>query len=95
MPGTNAGTGRPISFQCWKCRRKKGRLLEGRVRDILGHKGRANRVWLTGNKRDNGNGNAGCGNDIFDREYICDDCGHQGWSRHIELARKEERESRE
>lgn len=92
MPGSNAGTGRPLSFQCAACRRRKARALDGsHRRAALAENGRADRVWLTGAKR-YVLGNTGSRNDEWSREYICEDCNHQGWSRHIDLKYKAERE---
>jgi len=91
MPGKNNGTGRPLSFQCWRCRRRKARSRIPFQRIDLQERGRADRVWLTGAKKYIGV-NCGCRNDEYTREYICEDCNHRGWSRHSDLAQEERRE---
>jgi len=85
MPGKNNGTGRPLSFQCWACRRRKGpvrwplhRWAKNQTAGLMG------RVKLTGRTRPAG-GNQGCRNSSLSREYVCQDCGHVGWSRHTDL----------
>lgn len=76
MPGTNAGTGRPLTFRCVKCRR--GRRL---------NTGWPGRIALTGKTRGDVVSTA------FHRmcrgsfQYRCLDCGHIGWSRHVDLQR--------
>lgn len=72
MPGTNAGTGRPMWFRCAKCRRERRRG------------GGALQVQLTGRERPKNDGNAGYRSDTVEREYRCP-CGHVGWSRHTDL----------
>jgi hypothetical protein len=57
-------------------------------------RGVAGRVKLTGKKRSAKLGTAGQRSDRYAREYICEDCNHKGWSRHSDLALKEERENR-
>lgn len=74
MPGTNAGTGQPINFQCSACRRRR--------RWPCGAK---THVRLTGRKKKLDDGNARGRSTKWSREYICRDCGHKGWSRHIDL----------
>jgi hypothetical protein len=89
-PGMNNGTGQPITFQCSKCRKFKGRWNDKLTQEKLGHLGRVDRVTLTGKKwpRDNA---YGARNDSWAREYVCDDCGHKGSSRHVDLKYKEEK----
>ncbi len=87
MPGTNAGTGQPISFRCSRCRRRHG------TREYFGERrtsgrGLVDRVMLTGRKRKAPPGGGGPRNSNYRREYICIDCEHVGWSRHIDLAEK-------
>ena len=74
MPGSNNGTGRPLTFRCSICRRNKVHAAHGY----------ANRIQLTGKKKSSPT-NCGCRNDEWAREYICTDCGHRGWSRHTDL----------
>ncbi len=78
MPGTNGGTGRPLSFRCTMCRRADDYRHKSR-------KGWRDRVKLTGRKRRCPPGDYGNRNSEFRREYLCDDCGHVGWSRHTDL----------
>lgn len=78
MPGSNAGTGQPISFRCSQCRRSKYRRMEGH--------GSVFRVQLTGKKRELKRG--GVRSSYHSRQYVCADCGHVGWSRHKDLERK-------
>lgn len=47
-------------------------------------------VRLTGEKRDNPSHNRGARSSDHEREYVCETCGHRGWSRHKELERMEE-----
>jgi hypothetical protein len=85
MPGTNAGTGNPISFRCYQCRRMGllHRLPSGTL-VYRSDQGRVNRVVLTGRKRATGHGR-GYRKSDFVREYLCLDCGHFGWSNHADL----------
>ena len=74
MPGTNAGTGYPLTLRCAKCKagrsgyRRHGTHLEatGRTRPTLhqGYRQTDRRV-----------------------EYHCLDCGHVGWSQHSDAER--------
>lgn len=73
--GANNGTGQPNWFRCSKCRQR-----------AMGDTGWANCVTLTGRKRPH-RGKAGARNSFIDREYTCLDCGHTGWSCHIDLAK--------
>jgi len=78
MPGTNAGTGHPLTFRCAKC--KAGGLAydwDGRwvgLRDI-------GTRWETTGRIKNG-GAYGCRMSGKKVEYRCLDCGHVGWSSH-------------
>lgn len=81
MPGKNNGTGCPVSFRCWKCRREASHLkLFGFFSDKRGY---YTSVELTG--RETPYASASCRMDTVNREYRCLDCGHVGWSRHIDL----------
>ncbi len=85
--GANNGSGQPYFFMCHGCRRIKG---------SLGYSDKGSRlaVKLTGRKRyANRGGNAGGRNSTHAREYKCSDCGHIGWSRHIDLEDKERHEA--
>jgi len=88
--GRSSGPGSPLSFRCWKCRRRQGRLTEysgwwWHQRD----KGWASRVLLTGKTRPNPpkkHHARGARSSDLQREYVCQDCQHVGWSSHIDLA---------
>lgn len=78
MPGTNAGTGHPLTFCCAICRRGRGARVVGRV----------DRVVRSGAERPHpGGGRFGTRMDRVARQYRCNDCGHVGWSAHRELSR--------
>jgi len=83
----NAGAGSPVFFRCSACRstlhpRGHGEgfnvTLTGRVRPTRHRRYRARGVRSTG----------------VDREYRCNDCGHVGWSNHIDLAERAFREGK-
>ena len=88
MPGTNAGTGKPLSFQCSRCRR------ENVTREMNREPRTGYDVTLTGRKRSCKQGTAGGRNSKYKREYTCHDCGHVGWSRHHHLEDQEKRDAR-
>lgn len=95
MPGSNAGTGQPLYFQCGKCRLRGGgywRLDTSYARWIR-KMGKADRITLTGRTRAAPHGNAFGRSTTRRREYKCLDCGHVGWSRHSDLERMEKHES--
>lgn len=74
--GSNNGTGQPNWFRCAKCRRG-------------GHRndGWLGSVDLTGRRRQH-RGKVGQRITHIDREYRCVDCGHVGWSAHVDLCHK-------
>lgn len=74
MPGTNAGTGQPLSFECWRCRQSP-------CRDWRGHSRCSHRQTRTGKTRPYKGGNRGPRGLMEHHEYVCE-CGHRGWSRH-------------
>lgn len=81
--------GSPISFRCAKCR-----LWKNRTGPFAHWCGWHDRVRLTGKKRPYfpPQGSAlGTRSDTVLREYVCTDCGHVGWSNHIDLKSKEKR----
>jgi hypothetical protein len=78
MPGSNAGTGRPIHFRCSGCRAGARPWPAGGFTSVV----------LTGRDRAAKAGTAGTRNSARAREYRCLDCGHVGWSRHTDLERK-------
>lgn len=78
----SAGTGSPVWFRCSKCR--------STVRGSKG--GWAGDVTLTGRERKTVSFRRrysclGTRSTCIDREYRCE-CGHVGWSNHIDLAFK-------
>ncbi len=78
----SAGPGSPITFMCAKCR---STLQPDRNR------GRSDRVELTGRERpyrSSGYSARGIRSTGVAREYRCLDCGHVGWSAHVDLARR-------
>lgn len=76
--GANNGTGWPLWFACAKCRKDWTRIYRDR-----GHA-----VVRTGRTRPYKGGNRGVrGLNTF-HEYRCTDCGHIGWSRHVDIAKK-------
>ena len=79
MPGTNARTGQPLHFRCWRCRRSRRRV--GGTFDRVSFTGRVRRY----------RGGAGCRTALMAVQYQCD-CGHVGWSRHKDLVRRAARE---
>lgn len=79
MPGTNAGTGCPIAFRCHQERRHT--IDPQRDPNYRNHT-----VHVTGRERPAG-GNRNIRMDTVTREYVCS-CGHTGWSRHIDLAKR-------
>lgn len=77
MPGTNAGTGQPITFQCPMWRRQP-----------YGRRTVRHQVKLTGRKRKRSRCTRGRMTKFL-REFVCLDCGHLGWSAHVDLERME------
>lgn len=76
MPGTNAGTGRPLTLRCAKCRLDYVRMRE--------RSGCGTRLERTGRKRPLSKaqeGNGGLRVLLYQLEYRCLDCGHVGWTR--------------
>jgi len=83
MPGTNAGTGYPLTFRCAKC--KVG--WEYKLGSLARRDGtRCIATGRTKPKRTRGYRQT-------DRlvEYRCLDCGHIGWSQHSQMERLLER----
>ncbi len=82
----------PANFRCAKCRRTYG------TREYFGERwsderGRLSRVELTGKtKADRADRSVHRGPrcDTTSRQYRCEDCGHVGWSTHVDLKRLEE-----
>lgn len=80
MPGTNAGTGQPITFRCANERRewpKRGRhsvVRTGRVKKRP-YRALGQRMLMEAH------------------EYRCLTCGHVGWSGHVDVLRQPLEES--
>lgn len=73
MPGSNAGTGHPITARCAKCR---SALFQREDRNGY-------RLEATGRTRKRRGGiGARCTNRMI--EIRCLDCGHVGWTKHID-----------
>lgn len=86
MPGTNAGTGYPIFFKCPKCVRRAGWRNEGN---------HGFKYEVTGKVRPLTSAQQGHGNPraVYYRvQFKCLECGHVGWSRHKDLARRLQRQ---
>jgi len=72
MPGTNAGTGSPITLRCSWCKKSHidrpgtNLIATGRFRAVRYHG-----IRQTNRKI----------------EYRCKDCGHTGWTQHIDAER--------
>lgn len=77
MPGTNAGTGYPLTLRCGKCKMGRDWINDHECGTDLEATGRLRRI--TGAQV----GRGGCGRAVFYRaEYRCLTCDHRGWSRH-------------
>lgn len=72
----NSVARRPHYFRCTNCRRNRPRVHDRRAE---GWKGFVGAARLTGRTR--------WRNAALSREYRCTDCGHTGWSSHVDLAR--------
>ncbi len=77
MPGSNAGTGWPITVRCAKCRVGSNNRTD-----------RGTRLVRTGRTRPYNGGNLGVRGLHTFHEYRCLACKHVGWSRHVDIARK-------
>lgn len=79
----SAGTGSPLHFFCPRCRRQAGWREGGR--------GRGWKVVRTGRTRPFKPGRLharGIRSTNTSHEYVCSDCGHVGWSAHVDVAGK-------
>lgn len=75
MGRKGSGTGAPICFRCAKCK----------TRSTIRSAKRGMNVLRTGKTRP-----AGCRGQrmlAVASQYRCLDCGHEGWSRHVDVAR--------
>lgn len=80
----NAGTGQPNVFRCLMCRQlRRHTTRTGREPSGSGY---IDRVSPTGRERPTRR-YGGVRSSGMDYEYRCIDCGHTGWSRHIEIKR--------
>lgn len=77
MPGTNAGTGYPLTFRCAKC--KVG--LWGRTQRGSHHRPGTNYVVLE-RVAEEKRGLLMRHDREYKYRYRCTDCGHEGWTRH-------------
>lgn len=73
MPGTNGGTGYPVALKCWACRRSG--LIDVRP-------GRGLNLEATGETRPVRR--IGIRETNRKIQYWCRDCGHVGWTQHID-----------
>ena len=79
MPGSNAGTGWPITVRCAKC--KVGR-------DWRNNSDGGTDLVRTGRTKPYRGGNRGVRGLATFHEYRCRVCKHVGWSRHVDITRK-------
>lgn len=88
MGNRSHGTGSPIAFQCSACRRSKG--FGDRFDRMEGsRRGRADRVELTGRMSASKTKlRSYARQTAISREYRCLDCGHVGWSTHVDLEQR-------
>lgn len=83
MPGTNAGTGYPLTLRCGKCK------VGINFRDFHELQYRGTNLEATGRTRPltrQQQGRCGFGALQYRVEYRCLDCGHVGWTRHVQGA---------
>lgn len=78
MPGTNAGTGWPLTLRCAKCK------LHRHLDDLPSDKG--THLEATGRTRPRAQGGGARAGSCF-VQYRCQDCGHTGWSKHSDAER--------
>lgn len=84
VPGSNAGTGRPLWFRCSACRQDFPNYWPG----VRSGRQPGYSVKLTGRSKAMPPGRTGIRNSARSREYTCNDCGYIGWSRHVDLERR-------
>lgn len=78
--GSNNGSGWPLYFWCAACKKRPG---WGQLSVRPGRE-----VVRTGRTKSYTGGNLGVrGLNTF-HEYWCTDCGHRGWSRHVDIAKR-------
>jgi hypothetical protein len=76
MPGTNGGTGYPFTLRCGKCRTSRARRDDPK---------RGLNLVATGRTRSAANKGIRQTNRRI--EYECLDCGHAGWTQHMDAER--------
>lgn len=91
MPGTNAGTGQPLHFRCKTCRERgaRSRWGPGSLSDVNGF---LSDVVLTGKVEPVNDGRSRIRSSNIRVEYRCRCCGKKGKSRHVDIARRAQRE---
>ena len=73
MPGTNAGTGYPLTLRCAKCKAGRNRYRRGTNIVATGlYRWVEHRGYRQTNRK---------------VQYHCLDCGHVGWSQHSDTER--------
>jgi hypothetical protein len=83
-----SGSGSPMTFQCWNCRRcKSGYRFTEAGYWVFNECGRVSDVILTGKSRSRPFAR-GVRHEATLLEYKCNDCGHRGWSSHGDLLAK-------
>lgn len=80
MPGTNAGTGYPLTLRCAKC--KRGRDYRRLSEMCVG-----TNLEATGRTRPKPQGRGAYRSASQFVQYRCRDCGHVGWSTHSDAER--------
>ena len=82
------GSGQPIHFKCSNCRKWRTQLVRDGALDCL-----AGRKFVaTGERRRRFTTGGGPRIDNqFQYQYRCNDCGHVGWSRHVDVRRAYEK----
>lgn len=87
MPGTNAGTGKPLHLKCAQCKKQTKRtwLSGGRIiyTSLTGRLVRTGKV--RGEPKPYGSHLRMLGEH---HQYECLDCGHVGWTRHVDILHK-------
>jgi len=79
MAGTNAGTGKPLFLKCAKCKKKRDHYYNA----LTGRLVRTGKV--RGEPKSYGSHMRMLGEHY---QYECLDCGHIGWSKHIDILHK-------
>lgn len=87
MPGTNAGTGKPLTLKCAKCKKIPTWYTDHQgKRDWHATPGTIVRTGkVRGEPKPYGSHLRMLGEH---HQYECLDCGHVGWTRHVDILRK-------